>query len=235
VINSPAPTIVINSNPNTNSICFGTSITLTASGGLTYLWNGGIVDGQSFTPNQTATYSVTGTDVNGCSNTATKTIVVNALPVITASVIPNSGTVCLGDNITLSGNGGVSYVWTGGVTNAVAFAVTQSGTYTVTGTDINGCSATASKTVIVNALPNIGAISNPFSLVAGLYPKSIKSCNRLGMLPETQRLIKPAFFGKSDKAPCLFRCERGFLINSLPSGNLTISISRLVALISLSL
>ena len=49
------------------------------------------------------------------------------------------------------------------------------------------------------------------------------------------RLVAFAFFGKSDKAPCLFRCERGFLINSLPSGNLTISISRLVALISLSL
>jgi len=52
---------------------------------------------------------------------------------------------------------------------------------------------------------------------------------------EPKSQIQPAFFGKSDKAPCLFRCERGFLINSLPSGNLTISISRLVALISLSL
>lgn len=161
VINSPAPTIVINSNPNTNSICLGTSITLTASGGLTYLWNGGIVDGQSFTPTQTATYLVTGTDVNGCSNIATKTIVVNALPVITASVIPNSGTVCLGDNIKLLGNGGVSYVWTGGVTNAVAFAATQSGTYTVTGTDINGCINFANISIQVNQLPRIFINSNP--------------------------------------------------------------------------
>jgi gliding motility-associated-like protein len=51
---------------NDTTICEGQSITLNASGGTTYLWDNNVIDGQAFVPAQSGTYSVVGTDVNGC-------------------------------------------------------------------------------------------------------------------------------------------------------------------------
>jgi gliding motility-associated-like protein len=101
---------------------------------------------------------VTGTDGNGCVNTATKSITVNALPTVTATSTPSSGAVCIGDNATLNGSGASSYTWSGGITNGTAFAPTTTTSYTVTGTDANGCVNTAAKSITVNALPTAAAI-----------------------------------------------------------------------------
>jgi len=150
------PTVTANSAPVNGIVCEGSQVTLTGGGANTYTWSGGATNATAFTPASTLTYTVTGTNTTtGCSNTATKLITVNALPTITATSNPVSGNVCEGSTITLNGGGAVSYTWTGGVTNGTAFTPAASGTYTVTGTDANGCTNTATKVVTVNSLPTV--------------------------------------------------------------------------------
>lgn len=142
----PAPNITANATPPT--VCLGDQITLTGSGAISYSWSGGITNGIPFTPASTATYTVTGTDANGCTNTSTTDVTVNPLPIITATASPPS--VCPGSSTTLSGGGGVSYVWSGGVINGIPFVPLANGSYTVIGTDANGCTNTSSVTINLN-------------------------------------------------------------------------------------
>jgi hypothetical protein len=149
------PTVTVTASPN-DTVCINTMTTLSGGGASTYAWTGGITDATPFAATATATYTVTGTDVNGCVNTATQLLTVNALPTVTASVSPND-TVCINTMTTLSGGGANMYAWTGGITDATAFAATATATYTVTGTDVNGCVNTATQLLTVNALPTVTA------------------------------------------------------------------------------
>jgi len=58
------------------TICEGTSITLSGSGALTYIWNNGVIDKVSFIPSTSTSYTVEGIDLNGCKNTDDVTITV---------------------------------------------------------------------------------------------------------------------------------------------------------------
>jgi hypothetical protein len=135
-------------------VCQGNAVTLNGTGGVSYTWSNSVADGVPFTPVSSGTYTVTGTDSLGCTNTNTIGVTVNPLPSITAAVSP-SGTVCSGTSVTLNGYGAVNYSWTGGVTDGVPFSATFSSTYTVTGTDASGCSNTATIGITVNSLPVI--------------------------------------------------------------------------------
>jgi uncharacterized protein (TIGR02145 family) len=75
------PTAAISGNL---SICTGSSTTLTASGGGTYLWANGLGTNASITVSASGTYSVTVTDSNNCSSGANATVVVNQPPGINA-------------------------------------------------------------------------------------------------------------------------------------------------------
>ena len=152
------PTPVIAFSPTIG--CQGTPVT--ASGGATYTWapNDATLSattGATVTPNPTSseTYTLTASSTHSC--TASATYVVNPAPAI--SVTPTLGCAAQA----LAASGAVSYSWlpndgslsatTGsGVT---ANPTTMATTYTVTGTDINGCTGTA--TAIVGVSP--GAIS----------------------------------------------------------------------------
>ena len=155
---NPLPIVTVTSTPSSGAVCIGDNATLNGSGASSYTWSGGITNGTAFAPTTTTTYTVTGTDGNGCVNTATKSITVNALPTVTATSTPSSGAVCIGDNATLNGSGASSYTWSGGITNGTAFAPTTTTSYTVTGPDANGCVNTAAKSITVNALPTAAAI-----------------------------------------------------------------------------
>jgi hypothetical protein len=149
------PFAVISITPTAPQICPGSTVTLTASGADTYNWSG-LGDGfsHSVSPTATTTYSITGTDVNGCSGTASVTVIVNPNPVITLS--PAAPQICLGSSVTLTASGADTYNWSGlgaGVSHSVSPTATT--TYSVTGADVNGCSGTASVTVIVNPNPVI--------------------------------------------------------------------------------
>jgi hypothetical protein len=150
-----------------NTVCAGTSVTLSGMGSATsYTWDNGVTDGVAFTPTGTTTYVVTGTDANNCSATSSTTVTVNPLPSVMAMSTAN--TVCAGTSVTLSGMGSAtSYTWDNGVTDGVAFTPTGTTTYVVTGTDANNCSATSSTTVTVNPLPSVMAMSTANTVCAG--------------------------------------------------------------------
>lgn len=168
--NTAAVTVNVNAAPSVganttaNSICQGQTVTLTGTGASSYAWTGGVTNGVAFAPSTTQTYTVTGT-TSGCSNTAVVTVVVNAAPVVSSS--PASASICSGANVTFSGNGASTYVWTGGISNGVAFSPSASGSYTVTGTAANGCTATAVANVTVNPTPNVTANTSTTSVCPG--------------------------------------------------------------------
>lgn len=156
-----ATTIPITINPLPNvgagvdqTICSGTSTFVNGSGAATYVWNQGVTNGVNFTPTATQTYTVTGTDANGCTNTDQVLVTVNATPQL---VMPANQAVCIGDPITLTASGADTYTWTGGITNGVAFTPNTTTTYDLTGANNNGCTSTGSVTVTVNPLPIIQA------------------------------------------------------------------------------
>jgi len=132
-----------------SEVCEGDTITLSGDGATTYDWDEDVDDATPFTPPLgTTTYTVTGTDDNGCVNTASIDILVNELPTVTASA--DDIEVCEGDMVTLTGDGAITYTWDGGAINATPHTPTLgTTTYTVTGTDDNGCENTASIDIIV--------------------------------------------------------------------------------------
>ena len=148
------------------TVCNGTATQLLATGASTYTWTPATglscttCDNPAASPNTTTTYTVTGTDVNGCVDTSQVTIVVNPLPTISAGA---GQAYCIGGSAQLQASGGVSYIWSPATDlscptcpNPVANPLTTT-TYTVTGTDANGCSDTSSVTITVNPLPVIDA------------------------------------------------------------------------------
>ena len=153
VIVTVNPLPVINAGPD-QAICIGASATISGSGGSTYTWNNGVTNGVAFTPAITNTYTVTGTDLNGCINTDQVIVTVNPLPPVNAGV---DQVTCIGGIVTLSGAGAGTYTWNNGVTNALAFSPLATATYTVTGTDGNGCVNTDQVVVTVNPLPTVNA------------------------------------------------------------------------------
>lgn len=94
------PIVTANANPGT-TVCAGDPVTLTGSGAASYVWNNGAIDGLPFTPASTLTYTVTGTAVSGCENTANVTItVVTCVPMIAGFSYPDN--ICMGDCITFT-------------------------------------------------------------------------------------------------------------------------------------
>jgi hypothetical protein len=164
---NPLPAVAASASPA--AVCIGGSSTLSATGAVTYVWNPGNLSGASVsvTPSATTTYTVTGTDANGCENTDVTTVVVNALPTVTASASATS--VCTGASTTLNASGAVTYTWMPGSLSGASVSVSPAATttYTVTGTDANGCENTALLTITVNPLPTVSATASPAAVCPG--------------------------------------------------------------------
>ncbi|NSW45858.1 MAG: gliding motility-associated C-terminal domain-containing protein [Bacteroidales bacterium] len=152
VVVNPLPTVSIT---GPNSVCEGNSISLTATGGTTYLWNTSETNNTiNVSPSTTTTYSVTVTDnTTQCSATANHTVTVNSNPTITFS---GNTSICENETTTITASGGNQYLWnTGETTNSITVSPHVGQTiYSVTVTNISTqCSATSSVTVTVNASP----------------------------------------------------------------------------------
>ncbi len=163
IIVNPLPAIT--ANASSTAVCIGNTLTLFGGGGISYLWSGGVTNNSPFVPTVSASYTVTGTDANGCSNSAVKSVVVHPLPNVTANV--SNSVVCLGSSIFLTGSGAQSYSWTGGVTDGVWYSIPSSMVFTVTGTDANGCQNTAVQPVTVLTVPVVTASISNSQICAG--------------------------------------------------------------------
>ena len=157
---NPLPNVTVSSNDPNDEICLNDAVQLIGAGADSYTYTGGVIDQTDFFPTTTDSYTVTGTDLNGCQNTASITITVNPLPNVTVSSNDPNDEICLNDAVQLIGAGADSYTYTGGVIDQTDFFPTTTDSYTVTGTDLNGCQNTASITITVNPLPNVTVSSN---------------------------------------------------------------------------
>ena len=162
---NPLPTASV--TPVASSICPGGSALLTASGGISYLWNNAATTASiTVSPAATASYSVSVTDANGCTASATGNVTVNPLPI--ASISPAAAAICEGASATLTANGGASYSWSNAATTAsITVSPATASAYSVTATDVNGCSGTASSTVNVNSNPVITVAPATNNICAG--------------------------------------------------------------------
>lgn len=133
--------------------CDGGEVTLTVSPtGVTTIWSTGDL-AASITVDTTNTYEVTVIDENGCQGMEQIEVYTWPLPILTTS---NDTTVSLGENVPLWVEGASTYEWapstyldlydanSGLPNDTVTSFNPESGlTYTVIGTDVNGCQSEA--------------------------------------------------------------------------------------------
>lgn len=165
-VSQPAAAVTV-STTKTDVRCFGNSTGIaTASGAggtspYTYLWNTGATTA-SINTIPAGVYTVTVTDMNGCSAGTTITILQPAAPL---SLSGNTTNINCFDiptgSIIASASGGTSpysYLWDNG-NSSPGLSSLASGTYTVTATDANGCTRSQSFTLTQPAAPLSGSLS----------------------------------------------------------------------------
>ncbi len=164
----PSSNPTVTAVSSSSVICSGATATLTASGATTYSWTSGPASAV-FTVNAGGVYTVTGVDINNCTNTQTVSLLLNSSP--TLAVIASSSAICSGTTATLTASGANTYNWTNGPANT-NYIVDAGGVYTVTGISLNNCTDTKTINLIVNSLPviaiNSGTICNGTSFT--LFP-----------------------------------------------------------------
>jgi hypothetical protein len=139
------------------TVCGGTNVILNASGATSYVWNNGantsLLNVQTGTNSSNTNYILTGTDtLTGCTMIDTVLVIVNGLPQINAG---SDFTACSNETITLTATGGNSYIWSNTVIDGQPFVLNQTSTFSVSGTDANGCSNTDQITVIIYQAPTV--------------------------------------------------------------------------------
>jgi hypothetical protein len=162
------PAVVVTASVNGTISCINSSVTGTAvaaggSGGFTYEWSNG-QSGSTTTFTAGGTYVVTATDNQGCTGTASVTVVSTGTPP-TAVAVASGPITCLAANVTVNGTGSstgnnFTYSWTtvngnivSGSTTLIA-TVNQPGVYVLKVTNTaTGCTKTASATVVSSTSP----------------------------------------------------------------------------------
>jgi len=138
------------------TICAGDNVTISATGGTIYTWSTGPTTSSFIdAPTATTTYNVTVQDGAGCSDNATVTVNVNAIPVTTVS---SDTTICSGESVMLTGNGGTTYFWnTTETTQSIVATPPSTSTYSVIASNGSCTGSPASVVVIVLPAPNMVA------------------------------------------------------------------------------
>ena len=167
VVNPPT----IFSSVSSNTVCLGSSITFSNSGGLSYTLNPtsftGNVINVSPTVLGTTIFTVSGSGPFGCINTKTISVNTFSLPVVVVS--PSLTTICSGQIATLNASGAGSYTWTTGSTlSSISVSPSASTSYSVIGKNSFGCENSAAAVVNVVNTP-IVSINSPSTSVCFGY------------------------------------------------------------------
>jgi hypothetical protein len=137
------PTVTASSSHS--SVCAGQTMTLTAGGASSYTWLPMYINSTSVavSPSAGNVYTLLGNNPQCPNDSVTVNLLVFPVPSVSLSATPTL--VCEGDLVTLLANGASIYNWSnGGIGSSALVSVNSTATYSVTGTDINNCSATAS-------------------------------------------------------------------------------------------
>jgi len=207
-----APTTI--SAGSATSFCSGGSVTITADSAYTsYLWSDNSI-GSSITVSQAGIFSMSAVDANGCEYLSNSIpVTVNPNPVI--SLVFLNGETCFGINdgsIDINATNGTPtyvYSWSNGnstedVSNLAA------GIYSVTVSDVNSCTATASYAI---------AAALPFSI-------SVNSVNNVSCFGANDGSIDISAIGGS--SPYQFNWSSGNIsssISNISAGNYSVTIS----------
>jgi len=158
---SPLPDVTLNSFA---PVCANQAeVTLTGGSPANGTWSGTAVTGNTFKPTEAGAgihqITYTYTDQYGCTNSATKPITVNPMPVVNLGADRTITTP-----ITLDPGEFSSYLWHDGSTNRTYY-VDKTGTFGVTVTDNNGCQGYDEVYIIYNEIfdVQVTALNQPTS------------------------------------------------------------------------
>ncbi len=197
------PSFAVNSP---TSSCLGGTINLIASGANTYTWNGNQPFSQiSVSPSGPTLYIVAATsnssNVN-CVSTNTVFVTIYNNPTITA--VPSRTQICRGEFTNINAGGALSYTLNTGLSGSVIpVNPNVNTTYTLTGTDLNGCVSSSTVLVRISTCFGIGENSrnvaavlvypNPNTgsfTIRGLTNVDLKLFDELGRVVQTIRLAE---------------------------------------------
>ncbi len=200
------PIAPLNATPSLNQIiCSGNSATLIATSSSTINWYTtptstlSLATGTAFTTPILATGSYTYyAETISCAPSATRTAVslmVNPTPSVNA--VSSSSLICNGQTAILTANGATSYSWnTAATTPTILISPSVTTTYTVTGTDSNGCSNLVSITQSVSACTGLDTLSSSIlNSIHKIYPNP-NSGKFIIETNEQSNLILTDIFGK---------------------------------------
>jgi gliding motility-associated-like protein len=149
VVVYPKPVITVNNA----SMCSYDSVNLTASGAAFYQWSNGMTDSSIIVkPPVSTTYTVIGTDINQCVDSANATVTVFPQPTISVQ----DADICLGKiaKLEVIGNQNYNFIWSNTQVGPQLYVSPNTSTqYWVEATDINGCKVTDTAWVYVHPLP----------------------------------------------------------------------------------
>jgi len=123
--------------------CNGSTSLDAGLGYASYLWSNGS-NLPAITVSANGNFTVTVTDASGCSGTASETVTIPTPPLVQ---VLGASQICEGETSVLAAPGNfVQYLWSTGDTT-LQIVITQGGTYAVTVSDANGCTASDQWTV----------------------------------------------------------------------------------------
>ncbi|MDD3877644.1 MAG: gliding motility-associated C-terminal domain-containing protein [Bacteroidales bacterium] len=153
------PQIIISED---TTICVNNSVSLTASGGASYIWSAfSTTQTITVTPTSTTTYTVTVSNSIGCSSADSVVVTVNQLPPV--SIKPENPALCRGESASLVAGGGTNYLWTSSPSDPtigsqntspiIMVSPNTSTTYTVVVSDAYGCESSISVPLTLHPNP----------------------------------------------------------------------------------
>jgi len=189
-------------------------MTVDAGAGATYLWSTGSKQvSANITATAAATYTVGAITptINAISCSSSGSVVVSLYPTPTVQIVSTRTTICKGEKTLLTASGGTSYVWTNQTPTTASIIVTPTlvnltTTYTVTGTDANGCQGVATKGVKVITCPGINELNKEESFVeiypnpnSGAFTIQVKSDMQLSLINELGQVIQELNFSEENQ------------------------------------
>jgi gliding motility-associated-like protein len=200
-INQPTPlSVSLSATDITCNAANNGTLTATASGGTpnyTYAWSNPALSGANPSNIAAGTYTVTVSDANNC--TASATITIAEPPALTAQLNANNVT-CAGANngalvvVASGGTPNYTYTWSDPTLSGANPINVAAGAYTVTVSDANGCTAVASATIIAPVAVNVSLIATP-AQCGGVASGTLSASASGGTTPYTYMWSNPALSG----------------------------------------